>query len=219
MKKVLLFLLICTNTITIAQIGINTSSPDPSYALDVNGDIIVDGILCLENPGNNAIIRNSELLIRSTSNEIIKYDIDVSKYGPINYAQFVFEELSTNGLQDYDTKIPVDEYLVSIQGYYFLEAGTGDTNIMTHSNISNDNIEGYQIYAYPNTTTNTWFVRAFINNGTFRTEISGSFMDTQIDLYLNLIAYRKGFITKAQSDINVNMGNSETITAPLPPGF
>ena len=145
--------------------------------------------------------------------------LTISKYGPINYSQFVFESLSENGLQDYDTKISTLEYIVTIQGYYFLEASTGDTDIMTHSNITNDNIEGYQIYAYENPTTQTWFLRAFINNATFRTRISGTFQDTLIDMYLNLVIYRKGFITKDINPISVDMGDSETINAPLPPGF
>ena len=203
---------------TFAQVGINTTTP--TATLEVVGSTKLDHSLFLENPDSNNQIRNSKLLIRTTGNEIIKYDIDISKYGPVNYSQFIFSNVSTNGLQDYDTKISVDDYIVGIQGYYFLEPGTGDTDIMTHSNTDNNSIEGYQIYAYPNTTTNTWFLRAFINNGTFRTRFTSlPFSDTPIDLFLNLIIYRRGFITKEQSAITVDMANNETITAPLPPGF
>mgnify|MGYP003662983888 FL=1 len=203
---------------TFAQVGINTTTP--TATLEVVGSTKLDRSLFLENPDSNNQIRNSKLLIRTTGNEIIKYDIDISKYGPVNYSQFIFNNVSTNGLQDYDTKISTDDYIVSIQGYYFLEPITGDTDIMTHSNTDNNSIEGYQIYAYPNTTTNTWFLRAFINNGTFRTRFTSlPFSDTPIDLFLNLIIYRRGFITKEQSAITVDMANNETITAPLPPGF
>jgi hypothetical protein len=109
--------------------------------------------------------------------------------------------------------------MVTVQGYYYLEALTDDTDIMAHSTISNNNIEGYQIYAYKNTTTQTWFLRAFVNNSEFYTRIGGVFVPTPIDMYLNLIIYRNGFISKEQASMTIDMGASETGTAPLPPGF
>lgn len=203
-----------------AQVGINTTNP--TAELDVVGDTKIDGSLYLENPGSNTQIRGSKLMVISTDGSIKKYDINASKYGPINYAQFEFEDLSQDGLQDYDTKISTAEYIVSIQGYYFLEAGTGDTNVMLHSTISDDNIEGYQIYAYPNTTTNTWFIRAFGNNSEFMTPTNGSGSNTAtttVDLFLNVIIYRKGFISKEVGSISVDMSGSETGTANKPTGF
>jgi len=202
-----------------AQVGINTLTP--SADLDVVGDALIEGSLFLENPGTNLVIRGSKLLILTTANSIKQYDIDISKYGPINYAQFEFNDLSKDGLQDYDTRISTAKYIVSIQGYYFLEAGTGDTNIMVHSLIDNENIEGYQIYAYPNTTTNTWFLRAFVNDSEFMTPGpgNGQMITTSVDMYLNVIIYRKGFIAKEQNSITVDMSNSETLPATIPTRF
>jgi len=179
----------------------------------------MDNALYLENPSASSKIRNSNLLISLQNSDIVEYDIDVSKYGPINYTEFVFRNLSADGLQDYDTKISIDDYIVTVQGYYYLEAGTGDTDVMTNSNNGNDNIEGHQIYAYKNTTTNTWFIRAFINDAVFKTRVAGVFLDTPVDMYLNLIIYRRGFISKELNSLSVDMGNLETGTAPLPPGF
>jgi len=218
MKKlyIIICVLFCVQFLN-AQVGINTLTP--SAALDVVGDAVIDGSLFLENPGNNLVIRGSKLLVISATNNIKRYDINNSKYGPINYAQFEFNNLSKDGLQDYDTMISTAKYIVSIQGYYFLEAGTGDTNIMVHSLIDNENIEGYQIYAYPNTTTNTWFLRAFVNNSEFMTPGPGTMVPTSVDMYLNVIIYRRGFIAKEQNSINVDMLNSETQTVALPTGF
>ncbi|MGB3774789.1 MAG: hypothetical protein WA951_05995 [Leeuwenhoekiella sp.] len=201
----------------MAQVGINTT--DPQAHLHVEGNTILDGNLFLENPGAFDVIRGSKLLVNTTGNQILQYDIAQSKYGPINYAQFAFLNTSTNGVRDYDTKISVTDYLVTIQGYYF--AGpNNNTNIMPHSNNNPIEIPGFQMYAYKNTTTNTWFLRGFFNNATFRAPVSGgTYGDVPVDIYLNLIIFRNGFISKPQNDITVNMNNSETITAPLPAGF
>ncbi len=218
MKKLLIIAILFLLSIAMySQVGINTTSPN--YTLEVNGSTKIDNGFYLEKPGVSTQIRGSKLLISLQDNNIVQYDIDQSKYGPINYAEFIFRDLSKDGLQDYDTKISIDDYIVTVQGYYYLEAGTGDTDVMTNSNNGNDNIEGYQIYAYKNTTTNTWFLRAFVNDSEFRTRISSTFSATPVDMYLNLIIYRKGFISKEINSISVNMNGNETGTAPLPPGF
>lgn len=218
MKKILLLIILftCSKAAT-AQVGINTTNPQT--ALDVVGDVKIDESLFLEDPGEHTQIRDSKLLIRSTSNELLRYDISQSKYGPINYAQLNFRTTNTNGLQDYDTKIPAADYIVTVQGYYFLEPGSGDTDIMTRSSIDADRIEGFQIYAYINPSTETWFIRGFINNGRFRTRSSGFFIDTPIDLFLNIIVYRRGFISKSVNAISVDMSDLPNGTASLPDGF
>ncbi|MCW5519457.1 hypothetical protein J1N09_06385 [Aureitalea sp. L0-47] len=202
------------------QVGINTNTP--SATLDVNGDVMIDSGVYLENPGENTNIRGSKFLVRTTTNELSRYDINISKYGPMNYVELEFQNLSASGLLNYDTKISTDDYLVSIQGYSCGIAGAGRTgSIMPSSSISIDNIEGYQIYAYPNPITNTWFLRAFVNNSTWQKYDSsvGDYVDTDIDMWLNVMIYRKGFIAKSQNDITVDMGNSATGTASLPTGF
>ncbi|RMA64418.1 hypothetical protein [Ulvibacter antarcticus] len=209
--------LLLITSFCFGQVGINKSNP--ASTLDINGDMKTDGSVYLEAPGESTTIRNSKLLIVSPTDNIVRYDIDVSKYGPINYAEFVFRGLSKNGLHDYDTKISTDKYIVSVQGFYYLEAVTDDTDIMAYSNISTNNVEGFQVYAYANPVTNTWFLRAFVNNSEFRTRIAGVFAGTPIDMYLNLIIYRNGFITKERTAMSIDMGNSETGIAPLPTGF
>lgn len=219
MKKFYLFLLLAFILGPLhAQVGINTNSP--TSKLEVVGDVKMDGGLILENPGDNTQIRGSKFLIRSTANELLRYDIMASKYGPINYAEFAFTNLSPDGLLDYDTKISGTNYYVSLQGYSFGQAGSGRTgSIMPHSLNSNDNIEGYQFYAYINPATQTWWIRAFVNDSQFQIFNGTTYVNTEVDMFLNVMIYRKGFISKAQSDIAVDMGNLGTGTAPLPPGF
>lgn len=218
MKYVYLFIVMCIGLSTMnAQVGINTTTP--AAALDVVGDIKLDSSLFLESPGDNSDIRGSRLLIKATDGSLLEYDINSSKYGPINYVEMVFNDLSTDGLADYDTKISITDYMVAVQGYYFLEAQTGDTNVMLNSTIDDDNIEGHQIYAYQNTTTQTWHVRAFVNNSQFYTRDGSTMSPSSIDMYLNVLMYRRGFISKALSPMTIDMGNLENGTAPLPTGF
>ncbi|MBT8261546.1 MAG: hypothetical protein KJO05_01910 [Bacteroidia bacterium] len=219
MKKItLLLVFVCCISATMAQVGINSS--EPSADLEVDGDVLLDDGLYLEDPGDNTNIRGSKFLVNTVANELSRYDINLSKYGPINYVEFKFSNLSADGLLDYDTKISTTDYLVSVQGYSCGIAGAGRTgSIMPHSLISDDNIEGYQIYAYPNLTTKTWFLRAFVNNSEWQKSGATSYINTEIDMWLNIMIYRKGFIAKEQNNITVDMSNSATGTATLPAGF
>lgn len=198
------------------QVGINVSNP--SATLEVGGNVKTESDLFLENPGDNSNIRGSKFLINSTTDELLRYDINISKYGPINYVELAFKYLSTNGLQFYDTKISTTDYLVSVQGFSYREAGN-DNGIMPHSLVADENIEGFQVYAYKNSATGTWCLKAFINNSQFQVYRNGSYENTELDLWLNLIIYRDGFISKSLDPVAVDMGNSETITVALPTGF
>ncbi len=202
------------SVIIMAQVGIN--NPNPSATLDVTGSVLVGKKLYLENPLPYSEIRGSQLLIKKTDEQVVKYDIEQSKYGPINYVQLVFRNTNTIGLQDYDTKISANDYLVTVQGFYFLVTQTNSTNITIHSNIAENNIEGYQVYAYIDNATQTWHIKGFINNSTFRNDADE---DTAIDLYVNLIIFRNGFIAKPLEDVYVNMNNLETKTVAAPVGF
>ena len=218
MQNIYILLLIVLSFSPIhAQVGINTNTP--SATLEILGGVKLDSSLYLENPGNNTQIRGSKLLIRSTSNDLLRYDITASKYGPINYAEFSFNDLSTNGLYDYDTKISTADYIVSVEGYRFHDETPTETSVMPHSLISNDNIEGYQIYAYDNSTTQTWWLRAFVNNSEFMVRQGNGYEVTTIDMILNIIIYRRGFIAKSLTPISVDMGGIDSATAPLPSGF
>ncbi|MCH9660840.1 MAG: hypothetical protein K0U54_08000 [Bacteroidetes bacterium] len=221
MKRIYLFSLVLSLTIcsASAQVGINTTTPNSH--LDVVGDVKTDQSLYLENPGDNTQIRDSKLLIQTTGNEIINYDIAISKYGPINYAEFVFENLDSSGLQDYDTKISTNDYIVVVQGYYFLDSATGIPEVVLYSANSTSNVEGYQIYSYKNTSTNTWFIKGFANDSTFRIYdfLTNSYIDTNVDLYLNVVIYRKGFISKELTEMTIDMGGLNKGVATLPIGF
>lgn len=198
----------------LSQVGINTTTP--VRALDVEGNAMTDEKLYLENPGNSTQIRGSKLIIEKTDQSIVQYDINISKYGPINYAQFIFRNTSRDGVKEYDTKISTLDYGVTIQGYYFREYSTNSTSVITASNSGNNVVEGFQVYAYKNPSTNTWFIKGIVNNGFF---LVGSNTNIKIDLYMNLIIYRKGFISKEIPDITLDLGGNSTGTVSKPTGF
>ncbi len=202
-----------------AQSGVGINTNTPTALLDVEGTVLVDQKLFLEDPGDSDQIRGSKLLIQKTDKDIVQYDIDISKYGPINYAEFVFQNTSNRGVRDYDTKISTTDYIVTVQGYYFLQNGTNSTNVVVNNNTStssNDWVEGYQVYSYKNTTTNTWFIRASPNRGTF---ILSNGNAITVDIYMNLIIFRNKFIAKEINARTVNMGGNATFTTPPPAGF
>ncbi len=210
---VLLLAMLLLSVTMESQVGIKTQNPQAT--LDVNGDVRVEKKLYLENPGDFGIIRGSNLLIQKTDLQIAQYDIEISKYGPINYAQFIFENVGDPGITSYDTKISTQDYLVTVQGYYFLQNGNNATSVVSYSNNGNDYVEGYQIYAYKNPATNTWFIKAVINNGGFRNNAE----NINVDMYLNLIIFRNRFIAKQIPNRVVSLNGNATGTAPLPAGF
>lgn len=212
----LLFIVLINPFKIIAQIGINTT--DPTAMLDVNGTTIIDEKLFLENPGNSNQIRGSKLIIEKTDESIVQYDIAISKYGPINYAELVFNNTSRFGISDYNTKISTDDYIVTVQGYYFVEHGTGSTSVITASNGATNTVEGYQVYAYKNTTDKKWYIKCFINNkGIFRTSANAV---TTIDLHMNLIIFRKGFLAKEVDGYSsFDVKKKTTGILAKPPGF
>src|SRR5690606_30760953 len=104
-KYILLSIFFTQSVFMAAQVGINNQNPEAT--LDVSGDVRVREKLFLQDPGIYTNASNSELLmIKDSNNEIIKYNIVDSEYGPLNYVQFVFENTSDNGLKEgYNTKI------------------------------------------------------------------------------------------------------------------
>lgn len=198
-----------------AQVGIHTDNP--AATLEVNGDVRVRKKLFLENPSSiTTLIRGVELLIQKTNRDWVQYNIEESKYGPINYAQFVFRKTHTDGLQNFDTKISAEDYIVIVQGYYFVISQNGSTDVTLRSRTNDRNIEGFQFYSYINPATNTWNIKGFVNNSTF---MSGETTQAQIDLFMNVIIFRRGLISKSIDPITVNMNSNQTGTAPKPAGF
>ena len=201
MKLILSVLILLYLNTSVAQVGVNTTTPQAT--LDVNGHTKVDEKLYLEAPGDFNEIRGSKLLVEKQDKEIVQYDIENSRYGPINYAELKFENTQNIGVQNYDTKIPIDQYAVTVQGFY-VRGQYGETNVVASSDSGDQYIEGSQVYSYKDTNTGTWHVKAFVNNSKFRLWNNANI---QVNIYLNLIIYRKGLLAKELPSWNVSAGN------------
>lgn len=221
MKKSLLFpILLFHSILMIGQVGINNENPVAD--LDVTGSVLVREKLYLEDPGSFTNLATTKLLLIKDNGGIIKYDVEGSEFGPLNYAQFIFTNTNTRGLTGgFDTKISADKYTLVVQGFYFND--DGDTNVSlrktTGSPTSNREryMEGHQFYAYVEGTgvNRTWRIRAFVNNSSFYLSSA-----SQIDLYMDVIIYRNNFITKIWgTPQTISLGSGTTGTAPLPAGF
>ena len=206
----------------LAQVGINTTTPDAT--LDVNGDVLVQNKLYLEDPGSFVSGPDSKLLMINNAGNIIKYDIKNSDFGPLNYVHYIFENTKNTGLTgDYDTRIDPAKYTLAVHGYYYLVTDTNppNTNALLKSSNGPNVVEGQQFYAYiggkgTNKNPYSWRIRGFVNNSYFRLPGDDSI---NIDLFMDVIIYRNDFITKVVELQEVNMEKLDSQLVPLPAVF
>ena len=83
----------------------------------------------------------------------------------------------------------------------------GETNVVSSSNSGDQYIEGFQVYSYKDNSTNTWHIKAFVNNSIFR---HGNNTNLLVDIYLNLIIYRNGLLAKEGPSWIISAGNTVT---------
>ena len=198
-----------------SQVGIN--NPNPNATLDVIGDVLVKDKLYLENPGGDLNVTSSKLLVvKDNETKIVKYDIEMSSYGPLNYIKFLFRDVSEFGLRDgFNTKISAEKYTIAVHGYYLLIHLDQTTNVSFRSEANNSNrfMEGHQFYAYVH--NGEWWIKGFVQNSR-----SYRFGPMNTDIYMDVTIYKNDFITKNWSDrIEVNMGGNTTRTVAMPEGF
>lgn len=203
-----------------AQVGINNNNPEAT--IDVTGDVLVRGKLYLENPGRYTGTDQVNMLVMNEAKEVRKYDVEISDYGPINYVQYVFNNVNSSGLSTtagYNTQIDASKYTLAVHGFSYTDpnGNTSVTNRKTSGSPTLNRtryIEGQQFYAF--VQNGTWRLRGFVNNSPFYLGNTA----TQVNIKMDVIIYRNDFITKIWSGVHtVNMNNQATGTAPLPVGF
>lgn len=203
---------------SLAQVGINIA--DPTETLEVNGTTTVREKLYLEAPGFVGI-GDKNFLVKKADNTWAQHNATTANYAPINYTQLKFTNVPSSGLVSFNTGINATDYTVAVQGYYYYVAGGTNTNVslLSRGGTQTSRVEGTQFYAYINTSTNTWHIKGAVNNSDFRAASGYDIQNTAIDLFMNVVIFRKKFFTKEHSNITVNMDGSATGTAPLPTAF
>jgi len=210
MKKIIYIVMLISVQMAFAQVGIGTTSP--TETLQVAGNAKLSGELTLENPGVfTTNVDNSQryLIVNNTTGAVNRYltgnGASKAYYSPINYATYVLKNLSTSSLIDFDTKIPADKYIVSVQSYEFSDTGT-----IFDSTTGTDSVNGIVYKAFR--SGGTWHL-AFYGVDSYLT-IPGQ------DLTLEVVIYRnKLLMADDDTTITVNMGNSTTATATKPTGY
>ena len=205
-----------------AQVGINNENPEST--LDVDGNVLVRGKLFLENPGRYVGEDEVNLLVMNDAKVVRRYDVEISDYGPINYAQFVFNNVAASGLSGtggFNTQIDASKYTLAVHGFSYTGTGATPSTSITNRKTSGDPttnrtryIEGQQFYAI--VQNGTWRLRGFVNNSPFYLDNSQS----QVHMKMDVIIYRNDFITKIWPGVQtINMNQQPTGAAPLPAGF
>jgi len=189
-------------------------------ALDVVGNTKLSGSLILENPGGFTTINNQKFLVERTDGVINRYDISAAKYGPVNFVEYVFNDLNFAGLQDFNTKVPVDEYVMSLQGNSFVETVGAPTyeRVYFNRNSGADVVNGLIARAYKKGTpgNQTWWLQFYCNNSNFYYDYLGT---VNVNLTLTVVIYRKNLLTNSGATITVDMGSNFTATAAKPTGY
>lgn len=161
--------------------------------------------LYLENPGVYiGPASGSYMLVKDLSdNSIKKFNPEVTDFASINYVTYLFNNVDHGRLSNFDTGIPADDYYVTVGGFIVLQTN-GGTNINLPGN--NNFSVLYESYAF--VENNTWHIRFQPNHGRQFSE--------NANLYLNVTAFRKRFLTNSNAPINIDMNGNTAGTGSAP---
>jgi len=213
MKKILYIIMFSSIQIVFAQVGVGPITP--TETLQVAGNTKLSGELTLENPGEfpTNVKNYQRYLIVDTSGELKRYRTgngpNKAKYSPLNVATYIFENIGTDEcLQEFDTRIPADLYIVSIESYEF-----SDTNTIFQSTTGTDSVNGKVFRAFR--LGGTWHLSFYGNDS----DLAG-YNGSTLNLELKVIIYRnKLLIADDGTTINVNMNGNTTGSAAKPTGY
>ncbi|MDF2931580.1 MAG: hypothetical protein K0R36_911 [Chryseobacterium sp.] len=214
MKKILLSaVLIYTSTAFYKAQGVGIGNANPSQTLDVTGNTKLSGELFFENPGTyTGPSTQSYLMVIDNSDKVLKrYVPATAEYSAINSTVYHITNITTEGLANFDTKIPTSEYYLIIGG--FIVRGVND-----NSNIRIDQSSTNEQYIP------LYSARSFEQNGTWRIKFvpnNNRVFDQNPEIRLSVSVYRKDMLTTVNPGITFDMqavtsGNGSVPTPNLP---
>ncbi len=200
------------------KVGINTANP--TETLDVNGKTYTNS-LYLRNPGEPTMSGGS--FLATSENALQLYDPNLESSGLFNYLKLTLTGVPGTGIEDYDTKIDANNFLVVLHNYSFkLNDGTTSVMLDYGDNGINDNKQGSpNVVAFKN--NGTWHIRAKFTDSRIiamnASTPSRTYNNFTVDLYL--MAYKRLIEKQNISDVNADLGGNDgsTQTINKPSGF
>lgn len=220
-RKIYITIIICLGLFMNAQqgkVGINTTNP--TETLDVNGKTYTNS-LYLRNPGEPTMSGGS--FLATSENALQLYDPALESSGLFNYLKLTLTGVPGTGIEDYDTKIDANNFLVVLHNYSFkLNDGTTSVMLDYGDNGINDDRQGSpDVVAFK--SNGTWHIKAkFTDSRIIATNSpipSRTYNNFTVDLYL--MAYKRLIEKQNISDINTDLGGNDgsTQTINKPSGF
>ncbi|QQY34659.1 hypothetical protein I6I60_07120 [Chryseobacterium gleum] len=200
------------------KVGINTANP--TETLDVNGKTYTNS-LYLRNPGEPTMSGGS--FLATSENALQLYDPNLESSGLFNYLKLTLTGVPGTGIEDYDTKIDANNFLVVLHNYSFkLNDGTTSVMLDYGDNGINDNKQGSpNVVAFK--SNGTWHIRAKFTDSRIiamnASTPSRTYNNFTVDLYL--MAYKRLIEKQNISDVNADLGGNDgsTQTINKPSGF
>ncbi|EFK36281.1 Uncharacterised protein [Chryseobacterium gleum] len=220
-RKIYITIIMCLGLFINAQqgkVGINTANP--TETLDVNGKTYTNS-LYLRNPGEPTMSGGS--FLATSENALQLYDPNLESSGLFNYLKLTLTGVPGTGIEDYDTKIDANNFLVVLHNYSFkLNDGTTSVMLDYGDNGINDNKQGSpNVVAFK--SNGTWHIRAKFTDSRIiamnASTPSRTYNNFTVDLYL--MAYKRLIEKQNISDVNADLGGNDgsTQTINKPSGF
>lgn len=143
MKKLYTSSLIIVGFFVFGQVGINTQTPRDQ--LDVNGGILVDSYLILDQ--TNTAIGEQQLIVRSTDSspvgEIKLLDVDIRNVGPINKYRVRIDNVDDMRVIQLNTNLDANKYYFGLaEAVYSGVTSSGAGAQIKNLNTSGNPIQG-----------------------------------------------------------------------------
>lgn len=206
MKKYIVIFIFLVTHFGFSQVGIGTDNPTPGYALDVNGDALVQDEVKLNLYPDGALTDDSfnflvRLLNSSPPGEVAYLDLTSLAVGPVNVADYVFTNLQKDNVTSVDLKYSSEKYIVGLANFQY---------------------QGEHIVKGAGANIGHFRARTFVNDGTWHIEMRNVTLDSPNDdaitYYATIIIYDRKYF-KELPTISRNFGGGTTNTAPVPAGL
>jgi hypothetical protein len=206
------------------NVGVGTSAPQAK--LQVGGNMILGNASSYSGTNASVLVRDN------TTGEVKTAVTSSGNNKPLNYVEYTVSNVNQDKITDFDTKIPVSDYVVNVIGFAFEKqiGGTSGT-LLQSDNPSGSPYRSFnpvQVQAFP--SNGTWHIRADYIDGT-PVSISTSWVQeipsgNTFLLYnktpyngnwtFRCMLYNNNFI-QTLPDVNTNLAGSTTSAAAAPP--